>query len=69
MNAMYEKKLALQAESYIQLKIAYEELSQESTGESGRGGEGEKDSVDWWLARTAVDIEYNQNTCAAGRGI
>ncbi|CAM9459794.1 unnamed protein product [Ectocarpus sp. 12 AP-2014] len=28
MNAMYEKKLALQAESYMQLKIAYEELSQ-----------------------------------------
>lgn len=28
MNAMYEKKLALQAESYIQLKIAYEELTQ-----------------------------------------
>lgn len=28
MHAMYEKKLALQAESYIQLKIAYEELSQ-----------------------------------------
>lgn len=27
MNAMYEKKLALQAESYIQLKVAYEELS------------------------------------------
>lgn len=30
MNAMYEKKLALQAESYMQLKIAYEELSQVS---------------------------------------
>ena len=28
MNAMYEKKLALQAESYMQLKVAYEELSQ-----------------------------------------
>ncbi|CAB1115621.1 unnamed protein product [Ectocarpus sp. CCAP 1310/34] len=28
MSAMYEKKLALQAESYMQLKIAYEELSQ-----------------------------------------
>lgn len=28
MHAMYEKKLALQAESYIQLKVAYEELSQ-----------------------------------------
>lgn len=27
MNAMYEKKLALQAESYIQLKIAYEEVT------------------------------------------
>lgn len=31
MNAMYEKKLALQAESYMQLKIAYEELSQART--------------------------------------
>lgn len=28
MTAMYEKKLALQAESYMQLKIAYEELTQ-----------------------------------------
>lgn len=28
MSAMYEKKLALQAESYIKLKIAYEELTQ-----------------------------------------
>ena len=28
MHAMYEKKLALQAESYIQLKVAYEELSE-----------------------------------------
>lgn len=31
MHAMYEKKLALQAESYIQLKVAYEELSEVST--------------------------------------
>lgn len=31
MNAMYEKKLALQAESYMQLKIAYEELTQVPT--------------------------------------
>lgn len=28
MQAMYEKKLGLQAESYIQLKVAYEELTQ-----------------------------------------
>eukprot|EP00903_Cladosiphon_okamuranus_P020583 g18894.t1 len=34
MNAMYEKKLALQAESYMQLKIAYEELSQAATDDA-----------------------------------
>eukprot|EP00752_Nemacystus_decipiens_P007835 g7000.t1 len=34
MTAMYEKKLALQAESYMQLKIAYEELSQAATDDA-----------------------------------